>query len=112
MSAAARALAAAKAANVQLWRDGDRIAMRAMTPPAADIIEALRRHRLAVLELLDLERCEACHGPATAEHPLVECAFAGHVSRLHRACLATFLESAAAAPDQYAPRNHVCDLCG
>src|SRR5215211_1503854 len=111
MSAAAKALLAARLAGVTVARQGDRLRVQAPVRPSEDLLEALRQQKPAILKLLDSERCEACRGPGTPEHPLLECAYAGHWLLLHRACIGSFSESAAAGSDRYAPPS-VCDYCG
>src|SRR5215208_6676149 len=111
MSAAAKVLTRARLTGVTVARRGDRLDLNAPAKPPEDILEALRQHKPAILKLLDVERCEACRGPGTPEHPLLECAYAGHWLLLHRACIGSFSESEAAASDRYAPQSR-CDYCG
>jgi hypothetical protein len=111
MSAAAKALLAARLAGVTVARQGDRLRVQAPAKPSEDLLEALRQQKPAILKLLDSERCEACRGPGTPDRPLLECALGGYWLLLHRACLHSFLDSGAAASDRYAPQR-VCDFCG
>jgi len=112
VSAAAKVLTRARLTGVTVARRGDRLDLNAPAKPPEDILEALRQHKPAILKLLDVERCEACHGPGTPDHPLLECAFAGHWLLLHRACLGRFLDAEAASSDRYALQPQVCDYCG
>jgi hypothetical protein len=100
--AAFLALLAARLAGIGVVaQDGD-ILLLAETPP--EIVEELRRHKPA-------ERCEACHGAGTVDHPLLEASFAGHPLLIHEVCIASFVESEAAASERFAPQA-VCDFCG
>jgi hypothetical protein len=111
MSAAAKALLTARLAGVTVARKGNNLDLSAPARPSENILEALRQHKPAILKLLDVERCEACHAPGTPDHPLLECAFAGHWLLLHRGCICSFSESEAAASSVYAPQC-VCEYCG
>jgi hypothetical protein len=111
MSPAAKALLNARLAGVTVARDGVHLDLRAPAKPSAEILDGLRQHKPAILELLSAERCKVCHRPGTPDHPLLDCSYAGHWLLLHRACIGSFSESEAAASDLYAPQS-VCDYCG
>jgi hypothetical protein len=111
MSAAGRALLAARLAGVTVTRNGDRIDLAADRKPPAELLENLRQNKPAILELLATERCRACRGLGTADRPLIECCYAGHWLLLHRDCLKNFPDTDAATSERYAPRR-VCDYCG
>src|SRR5262245_4672601 len=108
MNAAARALAAARAAGVEVARRGHGLYVKSHTKPPTDILEALRRHKSTILELLDAERCAHCQRQGSTEKPLLECAYAGQPLLLHSNCIQGFMASRAAASPCYAPRV-VCD---
>ena len=55
---AARLLADARAAGVQLWRDGERVRWRGAPP--AGLIDQLRTHKCDLIELLRGDRCRSC----------------------------------------------------
>src|SRR5215208_8255057 len=93
MTPATKALLNARLAGVTVALQGVCLNLKARTKPSADILDALRQHKTAILELLAAERCRACHGPGTPDHPLLECAYAGHWLLLHRACIGSFSES-------------------
>lgn len=52
-------LAAASAAGIELWLDGDRVRWRAAEPDSA-ILEALRAHKPEILAILAGNRCRHC----------------------------------------------------
>jgi hypothetical protein len=70
MSLAAKALLNARLAGVTVAPDGVHLELSASTKPSAEILDALRRHKPAILELLAVERCKACYGPGTPQSRL------------------------------------------
>ena len=85
MGHAAKALWAARRAGLTVVRRGDRLNLRASVQPPADILDALRSHKPAILALLAEERCEGCHGPATCREHSVEGRDRSHPVRSVRA---------------------------
>ena len=55
---AARLLADARAAGVQLWRDGERVRWRGAPPEG--LLDQLRTHKSDLIELLRGDRCRSC----------------------------------------------------
>jgi hypothetical protein len=113
MSAAGRALLAARLAGVTVTRNGDRIDLAAdrkatgRTPR-----EPVARTSRPSSSSWPTERCRACRGLGTADRPLIECCYAGHwaaaASGLSSRTFPTPMRPRLSA---YAPRR-VCDYCG
>ena len=49
---AAEALAAARAAGIQISIDGDDLVLQASAPPSAEVLDLLARHKAAIVTLL------------------------------------------------------------
>lgn len=68
MSAVPELLKSAHEAGVRLYLDGEKVRMKAATPPPPELLEQLRQHRDAVLSFLQ-DGAGNCPGDGTIETP-------------------------------------------
>jgi|RhiMethySRZTD1v2_1073278.scaffolds.fasta_scaffold09235_7 hypothetical protein len=106
-----QALDFARRAGFRVALDGADLVLDGPAEPSSDILAALGSNKADIVRLLATERCRHCHGSATIDDPLVECAYGGHWLQLHRRCIAQFMASGEARAPRFMPRDS-CDLCG